>query len=195
MQDLFDQRLEYGFHPVFVLAALLDPKLYPYVHTVSMAERIQAEALVMQLFGSSRAFGNAALGQLKNYREGKHDIPDYAFENPALVADAVGFWTDYGKDNPALKHIARVAIRVLGIPPTAAGRLEAGNAFTQFWSNPNTCMEYAQWSALRLSFSSHAMQVVSAIGLYGGVFGVMQGTACSREEWLFLYTAITISGS
>ena len=132
VQDHFDYRLEYG---LFVLAALLDPELYPYVHTISMAERIQAEALVMQLFGSSKAFGNAALGQLKNYREGKHDIPDYAFENPALVADAVGFWTDYGKENPAVKHIARIAIRVLGIPPTAAGMVQAGNAFTQLWVN------------------------------------------------------------
>ena len=94
-----------------------------------MDERIQAEALVMQLFGSSRAFGNAALGQLKNYREGRHWIPEYAFENPVLVADAVGFWRDYGLQNPALRHLARVAIRVLGIPPTAAGMLGAGHVF------------------------------------------------------------------
>ena len=81
----------------------------------------------MKLFGTSKNFGNAALGQLKNYREGRHGIPEYAFGNPALTADAVGFWEDYGLQNPALRHLARVAIRVLGIPPTAAGRLGAGS--------------------------------------------------------------------
>ena len=128
MQELFDERLEYGFHDVFTLAALLDPELYPYVHTIPMAERVKAEELVMKLYGSSKSFGKAALGQLKSYREGNHGIPDYALENPALVADGVGFWRDYGTDNPALRHIAKVAIRVLGIPPTAAGMLYTVNA-------------------------------------------------------------------
>lgn len=55
------------------------------------------------------------MAQLESYREGKHGIPDNAFENLALVADAVGFWKDYGLQDPAMKHIALVAIRVLGI--------------------------------------------------------------------------------
>ena len=127
VQELFEERLEYGFHMVFILAALLDPALYPYVNSISMEERVQAEELVMTFF-PSRPFGNAAVAQLKNYREGKHGIPEYAFENPALVADGVGFWRDYGRENPALKIIAKVAIRVLGIPPTAAGMLQTDGA-------------------------------------------------------------------
>ena len=78
---------------MFVLAALLDPALYLYVHTISMEEHIKAKELLVTFFGLSRAFANAAKGsgQLKAYREGKHNIPVYVFENPALVADAVGF--------------------------------------------------------------------------------------------------------
>ena len=30
--------------------------------------------------------------------QGRHGIPEYACENPALVADAVGFWKDYGSE-------------------------------------------------------------------------------------------------
>ena len=138
VQDIFDARLQYGFHPVFVLAALLDPALYPYVHTISMEERIKAEELLVKFFGLSRAFANAALGQLKAYREGRHNIPDYAFDNPALVADAVGFWKDYGLENPAVKHLARVAIRVLGIPPTAAGKLEVCTSVAPMTLGPST---------------------------------------------------------
>ena len=89
-----------------------------------MEERIQAEKLVMKLFGTSRSFGNAALGQLKKYREGNHGIPDYAIENAASTSDSVGFWNDYGKDNSQLQHLYKVAVRVLGIPPTAAGVLQ-----------------------------------------------------------------------
>ena len=128
VQEIFDEPLRYGFHAVFVLAALLDPALYPYVHTISMEERIKAEELLVKFFGLSRAFANAALGQLKAYREGKHNIPDYVFENPALVADAVGFGRDYGLENSAMKHLVKVAIRVLGIPPTAAGKQEVCNS-------------------------------------------------------------------
>ena len=107
---------------MFILAALLDPALYAYVNTITMEERILAEGVVLKLF-PSRDFGNAAVAQLKSYREGKHGIPENALENFALVAGAVEFWKDYGLENPELKHIARVAIRVLGIPPTAAGML------------------------------------------------------------------------
>lgn len=116
--------MQYGFHPVFILAAMLDPKLYPHLDTIPMDERIQAEELVMQLYGTSRSFGNAAVGQLKNYREGNHGLPEYALENVALTSDGVGFWRDYGRDNPALRHLYKVAERVLGIPPTAAGALQ-----------------------------------------------------------------------
>ena len=122
VQDLFDDRLQCGSHEVFILAALLDPALYPKVDTISMEERIQAETLVIKL-QPTRAHGDAAVAQLKDYHEGRHGIPEYAFENPALVRDAVGFWRDYGLQNAKLKYIAKVAVRVLGIPPTAAGML------------------------------------------------------------------------
>ena len=53
------------------------------------------------------------------------------------VADALGFWRDYGMANPILaaKHIARVALRGLGIPPTAAGIPDASNAQAPFMGN------------------------------------------------------------
>ena len=87
-----------------------------------MEERIQAESLVIKL-QPSRAHGNAAVAQLKSYREGKHNIPDNVFANPDLVGDALEFWRDSGLENPSLKYIAKVAVRVLGIPPTAADML------------------------------------------------------------------------
>lgn len=83
-------------------------------------EQILAEALVHKLH-INKQFAKAAVAQLADYRVGKHGIPDHALENPALVANGVQFWTAYGLDNPALKYIARVAVRVLGIPATAAG--------------------------------------------------------------------------
>ena len=88
---MFEERLQYGYHLVFVLAALLDPYLYPYLHTIPMEERIQAEELVMKFHGASRTFGKATVGQLKAWREGNHNIPDYAFENAALTVDSVGW--------------------------------------------------------------------------------------------------------
>ena len=36
VQDLFEYRLEYGFHEVFILDALLDPELYPHVGSITM---------------------------------------------------------------------------------------------------------------------------------------------------------------
>ena len=51
MQAFYEARLEYGYHPVFVLAALLDPALYVYVHTIDMEERIKAEELLITFFG------------------------------------------------------------------------------------------------------------------------------------------------
>lgn len=123
VQDLFNARLEYGFHEVFVLAALLDPALYPQVNSIPMEQRIQAEELVMKLM-PTKAQADAAVAQLKNWREGKHNIPDWVFDNTALLCDPLGFWRDYGLQNPSLKYIAKVAVRVLGIPPTAAGVLQ-----------------------------------------------------------------------
>ena len=197
VQEIFDERLQYGFHAVFVLAAMLDPALYPCVHNIPMEQRIKAEELLVNFFGLSKAFANAALGQLKAYREGRHEIPDYAFENPALVADAVGFWKDYGLENPAVKHLAKVAIRVLGIPPTAAGRLELCNAVVDM--TPGAPRSYALMLAASELFMSElfisAMQVGSVAGLPGGVSGAMRGTACSVAEWLFSCIATTISGS
>ena len=70
VQALFDERMQYGFHPVFILAAMLDPKLYPYLYTIPMDKRIQAEELVMKLYETSSSFGAEAVGQMKNYREG-----------------------------------------------------------------------------------------------------------------------------
>ena len=75
MQELFDDRLEGGFHDVLTLAALLDPELYPYVHTIPMAERVKAEELVMKLYGSSKSFGKAALGQAEELPRGQSGDP------------------------------------------------------------------------------------------------------------------------
>ena len=191
MQGKFEERLEYGFHRVFILAALLDPALYPHVNSISMEERVQAEDLVMQFF-PSRPFGNAAVAQLKAYREGKHGIPEYAFENPALVADAVGFWRDYGSENSALKHIARVAIRVLGIPPTAAGMPQT--LVPQTICFGPTCVVYARPCLCTAKPHSHAMQAVSVAGPLSGVYGVTTGTASSQAEWLCLSIATTTRG-
>lgn len=52
VQELFHECLQYGFHEVFIMAAFLEPALYPYVHTITMDERIQAEGLVIKLFPS-----------------------------------------------------------------------------------------------------------------------------------------------
>ena len=112
-----------------------------------MEERIKAEELVVKFVGLSRAYANAALGQLKAYREGRYNILDYAFENSALV-DAVGFWRDYGLENLAMMHLAKVAINVLGIAPHSCNSavfvtpIEQESGFpgnrVQGFSNPTT---------------------------------------------------------
>lgn len=190
MQEKFEYRLQYGFHKVFILAALLDPKLYATVNSICMEERIQAEELVLSFF-PSRAFGNAAVAQLKAWREGKHGIPEHAFTNPALIADAVGFWRDYGSENPALKYIAKVAVRVLGIPPTAAGMLQT-SVFENLCEQKlrDTCRA----SIPTAETLSYAMQEVSAIGLHLGACGVTTETACSLAEWPCSSIATTTRG-
>ena len=155
------------------------------------------KAPVLIVYGSRKSFGKAALGQLKSYREGNHGIPDYALENPALVADGVGFWRDYGTDNPALRHIAKVAIQVLGIPPTAAGMLYTVNAsyvlpWTFAWCM-NSGPTIANSSAA--DFVLHALQVANAVDQHSGAYGVMTEIASSQAEWPSLYTATTTSAS
>ena len=63
----------------------------------------------------------------------------------ALMADAVGFWRDSGLENPAVKHPAKVAIRVqLNIVNSRGLAFNQGASGRQCTSrfNPNAYCDY-----------------------------------------------------
>ena len=51
-QAIWNERKEYGYHPAFALAALLDPALNSLMNQVDAEDRVAAEALVVKLAGT-----------------------------------------------------------------------------------------------------------------------------------------------
>jgi hypothetical protein len=51
-QEIWNERKEYGYHPAFALAALLDPALNSLMDQVDAEDRVAAEALVVKLAGT-----------------------------------------------------------------------------------------------------------------------------------------------
>ncbi|KAK9918582.1 hypothetical protein WJX75_005140 [Coccomyxa subellipsoidea] len=49
MKAIWNERKEYGYHPAFALAALLDPALNSLMDQVDAEDRVAAEALVVKL--------------------------------------------------------------------------------------------------------------------------------------------------
>ena len=54
------ERLLYGFHPVFALVALLDPKLYPVIKEMHLDDRVEAGKFLLTFF-ESKTSGDMAL--------------------------------------------------------------------------------------------------------------------------------------
>ena len=107
-----------------------------------------------------------------------------------LVADAVAFWIDYGLENSQLKYIAKVAARVVGIPPTAAGMLEVMLSYNTFLKG--ACVAHAEVLACQLK--PHNINAGgNATGLHSGVCGATTGTAFWQADCPSSSTATTIS--